>query len=258
MSHPEIEPEAMPVKSLYTSYRILNALKAKNGAGLTELADHLNIPKSTVNDHLKTLVELQWISREGNEYQIRIRFLDLGGYARRQTIVYQPAWPEVQKLALETGEHANLVVEDAGKAMYLYISEGEETVHLDTYTGMRVHLHSTALGKAILAHLPESRVNEIIEYHGLPSITSQTITDRDNLFQELETIRNQGYATDTAERIKGIRCIASPLLTQENDILGSISISGPANRMSGKQFEEEIPELVKRTANVVELNITHG
>jgi len=249
---------AMPVKSLHTSYRILNALKARNGAGLTELAHHLDLPKSTVNDHLKTLVELQWIAQDGNEYRIRIRFLELGGYARRQRKLYKPAWPEVQKLALETGEHANLIVEDFGKGMYIYISEGEETVALDTYTGMRVHLHSTALGKAIMAHLPESRVEEIIEYHGLPAVTSETITDREQLVTELDTIRERGYATDTAERIKGIRCIAAPLLTQENEILGSISITGPTNRMNGERFETEIPNLVKRAANVVELNITHG
>lgn len=85
---------------------------------------------------------------------------------------------------------ANLVVEEYGHGVFLYRSKGPEAVHMDTHAGKRLPMHTTAFGKAILAHFPEERVEEIIEANGLPAHTPKTITDRDTLFEELESIRN--------------------------------------------------------------------
>ena len=124
--------------------------------------------------------------------------------------------------------------------------------------GLRVYLHSTALGKAVLAHLPESYVYEIIDQHGLPAQTNQTITDPDELFDELETIRERGFAQDKGERAGGIRCIAAPVVDGEDRVLGAVSVAGPTNRMEEDRFGRTIPGMVRRAANVIEINATYG
>lgn len=92
--------------------------------------------------------------------------------------------------------------------------------------GKRVPLHNIAAGKAILAHLSEERVEEIIGQHGLEEWTERTITDREALFSELETIREQEYARNDGETFEGFRAVASPIL-HEGELLGSIVVSGP-------------------------------
>lgn len=143
-----------------------------------------------------TLERDGYVIKEEETYRLGLRLLDLGGFARRYHRIYEIAKEEVASLAEETGEMANLVVEEKGKGVYLHRAHGLEAVRTDSYIGQRVHLHNTALGKAILAHLPETRVDEIIERHGMPSSTPSTITERDALFEELETVREEGVAFD--------------------------------------------------------------
>jgi DNA-binding IclR family transcriptional regulator len=123
---------------------------------------------------------------------------------------------------------------------------------------MQVHLHCTALGKAILAYLPEERVREIIDTHGLPERTDATITDEEELFDELEGIRDRGYARDMEERVAGLLCVAAPIRNLDGDPLGAISVSGPTSRMKGERFDEEVPEELTSTANVIELNLNYS
>lgn len=245
-----------PVNATKTSFEIIETLKELDGAGVSELAEHLGKPTTTVYDHLQTLEELSYIVKDGNDYRVGVKFMDLAGYARQQMDIYQVGKPEVQNLAEQTGEHVNLMIEEHGRGIFLYKAEGENAVHLDTYSGHRVYLQTTALGKAIMAHLPHDRVEDIIDEHGLPRITEHTITDRDDLFDELAEIRDRGYATDCEERVEGMRCVAAPIM-KNGDVIGAVSVSGPKSRMQGDQFTEEIPEKVLRTANVIEVNLTY-
>jgi len=123
-----------------------------------------------------------------------------------------------------------------------------------SYVGDRKHLHCTGVGKAILASLPEERVETIIEERGLPAMTENTVTDREELLAELAEIRERGVAFDDEEILEGLRCVAVPVSNQEKGLLGAISVAGPTSRMKGEQFREELPELVTDTANVVQIN----
>jgi DNA-binding IclR family transcriptional regulator len=240
------------------SFQIIEALQQLDGAGVAELARHLDMPNSTVHDYLQTLTELRYLVKEDDEYHIGARFLELGGYVRDRMKLYHVADPEIKKLAETTGEHANLMIEEHGHGIFLEKSKGKDAVQLDTYEGMRVHLHTTALGKAILANLPDERVEEIIEEHGLPGITPNTITDEAELRDELVTIRDRGYAIDDEERVEGMRCIAAPICDSAGYPLGATSISGPVSRLEGETFTEEIPKQVLSTANVIEVNMTYS
>ncbi|MDX1745101.1 MAG: IclR family transcriptional regulator [Halobacteriales archaeon] len=249
---------ASTVGATETTLRILETLKELDGAGVTEVAKLLGIPKSTVHNHVSTLLRNEYVVKEGDTYRVGLQFLEFGEYIRTRMPIYDVARPEVERLATETGELANLLVEEHGKGVYLCRAKGSQAVRLDTYAGMRVHLHCTALGKAILANLPDERVREIIETHGLPARTETTITDRDALDVELEGIRERGFAYDREERLAGLQCVAAPIKNLEGNAVGAISVSGPTSRMKGERFTEEIPERLISTANVIELNLNYS
>lgn len=248
---------ANPVKAAQTTFRIIHALKNLDGAGVTELSDHLDLSKSSVHSYLSTLKEGGYVVQDGETYQVGLRFLELGSYAQRRKKIYDVAKPEVGSLAEETGELANLMVEQHGLGVYLHRAHGEDAVGVDVYSGARIHLHSTALGKAYLSQLPEDRVREIMDTHGMPAETENTVTDVDALLDELAEIREEGIAYDREERLPGARCVAAPIVTNSGDVEGAISVTGPARRMKGERFETEIPELLWNATNVIELNITY-
>ena len=246
-----------PVRTTEKTLRIIEELKEAEGCRLTDLAERLDMGASAVHNHLSTLSEHGYVVKDGEEYRLGLKFLELGGFTRNQEELYKVAEPEIERLAEETGELVNLMTEDQGMGVYLKRSKGADAVDLDTYAGMRVHLQTTALGKAILAYTPEARVDEIVQYHGLPRITEQTITDRDELDEALGRVRERGYALDDGERLQGLRCVAAPIKDDENRAIGAISISAPANRVKNHQFEEQFPELIQGAANVIELNILY-
>jgi DNA-binding IclR family transcriptional regulator len=244
------------VKSVQTACDVLDALRRLDGAGVTELADHLGVSKATVHGHLSTLYENELVVRSGDEYDVGLRFVDFGEYAKHSVPIYEVACEEVDRLAEQTGEVAQVMVEEHGKGVYLHKAVGENGVHTAAYPGARKYLHCTALGKAILAHLPEERVDEIVDRHGLPGKTEATITDRATLDAELEEIRERGVAVDDEEILQGLRCIGAPLTGHDGELYGAISVSGPTSRFKGERFESELPETVRGVANVIQINAT--
>jgi len=242
-----------PVRTTEKTLSIIEELKRQNGARLTDLVDELDMGKSAIHNHLSTLQEYGYVIQQSDEYRLSLKFLDLGGYTRSKMDIYKISEPEVSKLAERSGELVNLLVEENGKGVYLSRAKGDRAVDLDTYVGFSHHLHSSALGKAILANLPRSRVLEIIEHHGLPEITPHTITDRDELLDELERTRERGFAVDDKERLEGLRCVAAPIRLESNRI-AAVSISAPKARMADDWESNEYVTQVMKTANVIELN----
>mgnify|MGYP000532963906 CR=1 FL=1 len=251
-------PKENTITATRTSLRIVEALKRLDGAGLTAVASDLDIAKSTVHNHLQTLEDEGYITSDGGVYRVGLRFLELGEYKRNRMDIYEKVRPEVASLAEKTGEMANAAVEEHGEGVYITRAEGTQAVTVDTYAGKRVKLHCTALGKTILAQLPEARIDEIVETHGLPARTENTITDRAALKEELADIREQGYAYDREERLPGLRCVAAPVIPEAGEPVAALSVSGPTTRIEGDRFHDEIPELLRSAANVVEINLVHS
>jgi DNA-binding IclR family transcriptional regulator len=250
------QSQGVPVKATKTSFEIIEKLMELEGAGTSELASELDMATSTIHDHLKTLEECGYLHVEDGTYVVGPKFLELGGYARSKMKLFRVAEPKIQQLAMDIGHHANLMIEDNGLGVFLYKAKGDDAVHLDTFEGMRVLLHTTSLGKAILAHKPRSEVEEIIDRHGFEQVTEKTITSKERLFEELADIRDRGYALDDEERVRGMRCVAAPI-RPDDQTLGAVSVSGPTSEFQGDRFKEEIPELVLGTANIIEVNMTY-
>jgi DNA-binding IclR family transcriptional regulator len=236
---------------------VIRTLGQFGDAGVTELATALDMNKSTVHNHLRTLEREELIVSNDSRYQLSLRFLELGGGLRNRTRLYRLAEPEIRRLADQTGELANLMTEQHDRGVYLSCSKGSQAVDISIHAGLHTPLHSTALGKSILAHLPESRIEEVIRRQGLSAETPNTITDRTELLEELNDVQEQGFALDDEEFFTGLRCVGAPIRTESREVLGAVSVSAPRNRMRDREFSDEFPDLVRSAANVIELNVSN-
>lgn len=248
--------EKKTIKSIDKTLSILECLDELGQCGVTEIAEYLGFSKGTVHHHLSTLEDHEYVVKEGSKYSLSLKLFEMGIGTRQRTEVYSIAKGDIDELAAETGEITNLMIEEHGRGVYLYISRGEKAVQLDTKMGTRQYLHTSALGKSILAYMPDSRYEEIIQQHGLPAETPNTVTEREVLETELDEIQAQGVAFDGEERAQGIRCVAAPITSNQGRLIGAVSVSGPSTRMKGSRFKEEIPEMVKGTATVIGLNVS--
>ncbi len=250
--------EGRSVKSTRTTFRIIEALEANNGARLTDLADGLELAKSTVHQQLSALVELGYVTQEDKQYQLGLKFLNLGEHVRTRKEAYKLAEPLVEELANETGERAQFFAQEQGRAVYIHTKQGEHAVQADRRVGKQRYLHSSAGGKAILAQLPDDEVEAVIDRWGLPQETENTHRTREALFDDLADIRERGYSLNRAESISGLWSIGVPVMGPDGRPVGSFSISGPKHRMKGEPFHEEMVDLLLGTANELELNIAYS
>lgn len=250
--------DGTPIKATKITFEIIDLLRKWDGAGVSKIATHLDKPTSTIHDHLRTLESEEYLINENGTYRVGARFLELGEQARSRMKVYHLSRPEVDNMAEKTGNHSNFMVEEHGRGVFLYKAKGENAVRLDTHVGMRVYLQTTALGKAILAYRPRDEVELILNRHGLPEITDNTVTDRDQLLTELNQIKERGYAIDDEERVQGMRCIAAPITNNEDRAVAAVSVSGPKSRIQEEYLEETLPNMVLQSSNVIEVNMAYS
>ncbi len=245
------------LKTVRRNFEIIEFLQENSGSSVAEITDDLDIPSSTAHVHLKTLESLGYLVNKDGEYHIGLKFLMLGESARYKEEIYDLGSSEVEKLANETGELANLMIEENDRGVYIHRARGDQAIMADTRAGKSVDLHCRAAGKAILAYLPKERVKDIIDNQGLNEKSPHTITDEDDLFEELERIRENGYALDDGEQMEGLRCVGAPIIS-DDEVIGAISISGPKGRIRGSRFNKTIPEKVVSVANIIEINLSYS
>lgn len=245
-----------PVKAVQKTLDIVDHLRNTGGAGVTEIANSVDVTKGTVHCHLATLQENGYVIKEGNEYRLGLRFLDLAHHARDRIKIYDVTTAEVDTLAQESGEMALFTVEEDAEGICLYTAKGEDAVQTEVYVGYRNELYHTAVGKAMLAFMPEDKRDQIIQETEFEAITPNTITDEAQLREELDQIREEGIAYNHEETIQGLVGVGAPIRDQDGTLYGAISIIGPVRRMGDERLNNEIPEMIRRAVNIIEINIT--
>ena len=241
------------IQSVETTFRIIESLVELGEPGVSEVASHTGLAKSTVHKHLNTLRQEGYVVKEDDYYRLGSRFLDIGGHYRECYFGSATIKSRIQELAEQTGEVAHFAVEEQGRAVVLYREGGKHSFPTRSRIGKRMYMHQTAYGKAILAHLPEHKIEAIIDYHGLPGETENTVTDRDELFEELEEIRERGYAVNNNESTQGLQAIGVPVILNDGSVYGGCSIAGP-----GLGIDDEEIDTVLRIANQLELEINYS
>jgi len=244
-------------KCTETSFSILNQIKKQERATVTSLADALNRPKSTIHRHLNTLQEIGYVVESDNQYCLSLQFLDLAENARTHQPIYSVLKPDVDDLVEKTGERAQIMVEENNHGVYICQSGGQQAIKTDSHIGTQVYLHSVASGKAYLAALSDAQIEEILDDTGLPSITPHTITNREKLYEEINQIREQGYAFNDEEDMEGIRAVASAICHNNGTPIGSISLAGPKTRLQGDKYRKKYPEIVSDIATVLGIKVTY-
>lgn len=232
---------------------IVDLLQREGPLGPSEIGKSLDIPPSTAHDYLSSLRETEYVIEDDGKYDLGLKFLDHGMAAREGRAISEVGQPTIERLAEETREAAWIVVSEHGKAVYLNNAAGEQAV-VTARIGTRSHLHYLASGRSILAHLPEEEVRAIVDRHGLPQRTAQTITELEPLLDKLELVRDRGYAVSVNEAIDGVWAVGAPILVDER-VRGAVSVSGPIHRLSGDGVSEEIVDQVLVAANELELKL---
>ena len=238
-----------------TSLEIVDLLDEREGATVSEVAEALGKPPSTVHGHLATLKEEEFVIQNGDTYDLSLRFITLGKAVRNRSQLYTLSDRYTQRVVEETEYRSIFAVEEHGRGVYLSRNAGGHSKWRHEQTGERFYLHATAAGKVLLAHLSDERVDEIVDRWGLPEQTENTITDRAELDRELERVREEGVAYNREEQIEGIRAVSAPVTDSPDGEIGALSANGPAHRLADESAERELAETLRGLANEFRLDL---
>jgi DNA-binding IclR family transcriptional regulator len=232
-------------KTTETSLTILEAINDLEDATLSTLSDYTGLATSTVHTHLETLERAEYVIQTGNTYHLGFKIFHLGENARYRDDRYRLARQTVSELADRMSEEVNFSVEEYGRSIVLF--EASSSHREEFQVGLYFNMHSSASGKAMLAEYDDDRVMEIIEEWGLTKHTSHSITDSEALFDELSTVRKQGYAVNRQEQIEGMRAVAIAVTEPDGSVFGTLDISGPSYRLPDDgELAEQIRPFVYR------------
>lgn len=225
-----LSDDGRTIQATETSLEVIEELRRQDGASLTALADGLDLAKSTVHGHLKTLEKHGYVVRVDGEYHVALKFLHFGEYARNRDPRYELAKETVHELSDTTKEEVDFTVPEHGRLISLYHSFGDSS-ESGLQVGSYFYLHNTAAGKAIMAEWSTEKVRAVVEKWGLPADTELTITDVDELLAELRRTRERGYGVNDQEIMEGFQSLGAVVRTPDDEILGGLSIGGPTYRM---------------------------
>lgn len=246
------------IQSINRTCEILRYLGESGPTNLATLAEYMDLAPGTLHPYLVTLSKNGLVGREGKKYRLGLAIRPLSELMKQQIPLYQAGHEEAEMLAKKHDAMVHLIAPFDNQLIVLYEMYGERANGQEVYTNVRnrlKHFHCTGAGKVVLAHLPRSCVTDILDQQGMPAYTKNTITDRDELFDELDLIREQGFALNREEFMKGNRGTTAPIFGESDEVIGTISVSGPANQLTGNRFREELPESIMRSASMIEMNL---
>jgi DNA-binding IclR family transcriptional regulator len=236
--------------------RALNILEAaahrREGLTNSEISRKLGIPKSSASYILRTLDRRGYLRRDGEtgRYRLGLKILSLGGDVRANLDLAQIALPFMQALQERIHLTVHLAVLDQGEAVYIEKVEAPGFFKVNTWVGRRMYLHSTSVGKCLVAWLPKPEVESLLHQQGLKKRTPKTITSLGKLVAELEFVRAQGHAVDDEENSLGARCVAVPIFGVNGAAVAALGVSGTLTQMEEANLPR-ILEALKETARRV-------
>src|SRR6266436_3033584 len=249
--------DASPAIAVERALNILEAA-AQRRDGLTnaEISRRLGIPKSSASYILRTLERRGYLRREAEtgRYRLGLKILSLGGDAQANLDIADLALPFVRMLSEKIRMTVHLAVLDQGEAVYIEKVEAPGFFKVNTWVGRRMFLHSTSVGKCLLAWHPKHDIENMVKQQGLKKRTPKTITSITRLIAELEHVKQSGYAVDDEENSLGARCLGAPIF----DVLGNVTASLGASGTLTQTDEAEVPRIIdaiKETARRISRQI---
>ncbi|WHY68121.1 IclR family transcriptional regulator [Neobacillus sp. SuZ13] len=227
-------------------------LVTKPELSIKEISEHLNLSKSTVHGIIKTLEHRGYLQQnpEDLKYKPGIKLFELGNYVGKNLDIAKVAKPIIRKLVDELNETVHLVSLQRDEIIYIEKVEGQSALTIYSHIGKRAPFHSTGVGKSILAHLNENEVNRILSSITLESFTKHTMTNIEEIKEQLHGIREQGYAVDDEEIELGLKCIAAPIFNHQGNVIASISCAAPKMRLDENKLPQVIAGITRAAAEI--------
>jgi IclR family acetate operon transcriptional repressor len=252
--------QAGGVKSLARALSILNALaESYEGLTLAALAKRLSLPPSTAHRLLTTLQRQRFVRFDSASmsWRIGVQAFTVGSAFAQSSDVVALAKPYMRRLMEQTGETINLYVLSGEGAVCMAQVQSPQMIRAISRPGGALGMHRSAAGKAMLAHMPNEQIADIVMKHGLPRATQHTIVSVKKLEADLARTRERGFAIDNEEFVLGLRCVAAPILDARGLAQAALSVAGPKARMSDERVSE-LGELVAAAAHATTLELGGG
>jgi DNA-binding IclR family transcriptional regulator len=226
------------------------------GLSNAEISRKLQIPKSSASYILRTLEKQAYLKRdpETGKYRVGLKILSLSRGALSGIDVREVALPIMRHLVEKTELTCHLAILDGPEAVYIEKVEPQGFIRMDTWVGRRMRVHATSVGKALVAHIPQEKLEKILADRGMERRTPKTITTVSRLLKDLEKVRAQGYAVDDEENNIGARCLGAPVFNQSGAIEASIGLSGTTGQVNA-QTMPRILEALKDAARHVSMQL---
>ncbi|HEY8425745.1 MAG TPA: IclR family transcriptional regulator [Limnochordales bacterium] len=246
------------VQSVERAVRLLDVL-ARHDAGISDLARATGLHKATVHRLIKTLLRLGLVelAPDGVRYRLGLRLLELGGRVLARLDVREVARPYLADLRDRTRLTVHMAVLDGTDVVYVEKLDSPANLRMASFVGTRSPAYCTALGKAILAVLPEQEREAILQRTRLLPRTPQTITTVEALRQDLAATRARGFAVDNVENEEGIRCVGAPVFGHGGRVVASVSVSGPIFSVTPDRVDE-LGRAVVETAGAISHALGYG
>jgi IclR family KDG regulon transcriptional repressor len=227
--------------------------------GVTELSKRLKLHKNNVFRLLATLESRGYIeqNRATENYRLGIRCLQLGQTCLGQMGLLRQAHPVVENVAREANETAFVAVLRKAVVVPVDTVEAARPVRLRARIGEALPLHCTAAGKVQLAFIPDTDLRESL-IEGLPRFTERTIVDRQALLRELDVVTQRGFSVEIGEHIAEVNSIAVPIRDYTRNVVGSLAVGGPAERLDDDRIQKEIAPLVLKAGQDLSSRLGFG
>lgn len=230
--------------------RIFDFLSQHSGSTFSQIYQATNLPKSTASSLLASLLAHGLLRQEQNKYYLGIRLYEFGHKAYEDFDIKRLALESLTRLRDATKLTCHLGVLEGGAAIYLTKLESPGAVIVRSWVGKRLSLHSSGLGKALMAWLTDEEIDLLLPEEIFEIYTQTTIPNKTELKKELLKIRKQGWAFDNSEDSEGVYCIAVPIFDKEQKVIAAISISGVSFQISAERIPQ-LSQLAQGTAREI-------
>lgn len=239
--------------------RVLRVLEVFKGSqsplSLSDIADGMKLPKSSVHRLLGTLLDHGFVERDDSSkrYRLGIKLFEIGSRVIHDRGLYAAAGPVVEDLSAAAGETCHLAVLSGVEAVYVYKVDGPSTIVMSSRVGGRAPVYCTSIGKVLIAWAGDDVFDRVVDA-GLRPYTANTIRSARRLAAELDKVRNDRYALDVEEYQAALCCVAAPVRDHTGGVIAALGLAGPASRMTNHRLKE-LSRDVMASAKVVSRNL---
>jgi len=251
------------VKNNQSVEKVLQIIEAmaqsKESLRLQDIAQRVDMPASTALRFLNTLMQCGYARQDAENlrYSLTLKFMHIGSLVSSQISIRDVARPYLANLAQKCNESVCLAIEQDMEIVYIDVIDGPDgMLKITQRIGKLAPIHSTGIGKLMLLNYDLKQLDHIIEKKGLKALTPNTITSKDELLQELDKIKQRGYALDDEECELGARCLSAGIKDYTGKYVAGISVSGPTARMT-MEYIEQIKDIVIETADKVSRELSY-